>query len=56
MNEPEFVDAKVLARRIGFPYSTILRFAREGKVPHLRLGGRIRFKPDEVIKALRRKA
>ena len=53
--DQEYVDAKVLARRLGFSARLLQKAAQENKIPHLRLGARVSFKPEDVIKALRRK-
>lgn len=37
-----------LARLLGYDKKTIARMARENRIPHLLVGGRIRFNPQAV--------
>jgi excisionase family DNA binding protein len=42
-----------LARLLGYDRKTIHRMAKAGRIPHMRLGGRIRFNPQTVAAWLR---
>jgi len=39
----QLIDAKAAARLLGVPYTWILAQAREGRIPHHRLGHYVRF-------------
>jgi excisionase family DNA binding protein len=42
------LDAKELGRRLSIKPRTLLSWARQGQIPHYRLGALVRFRPDEV--------
>lgn len=42
------VDAKAASTLLGVPYTWLLAQAREGKIPHHRLGHYVRFDPDDL--------
>jgi excisionase family DNA binding protein len=42
------VDAKAASILLGVPYTWLLAQAREGKIPHHRLGHYVRFDPDDL--------
>lgn len=45
---PTLVDAREIARLIGIKPSWLLQRAREGRIPHYRIGKYIRFDPAEI--------
>jgi excisionase family DNA binding protein len=47
------IDAKAASRLLGVPYTWLLAQAREGKIPHHRLGHYVRFDPDDLQTWLR---
>jgi len=51
-----FVKLTVIAQETGLPKAQIKRLAQEGKLPALRLAGRLRFNPKAVQVALDRLA
>lgn len=46
------VNGKVLSEFIGTSVQNLIRWRKAGKVPYLRLGGRIMYQKSEVIKAI----
>ncbi len=46
--QPGLLSGSRLAHLLGLDRKTIARMARENRIPHLRLGGRIRFNPQAV--------
>jgi excisionase family DNA binding protein len=42
------IDAKAASTLLGVPYTWLLAQAREGKIPHHRLGHYVRFNPDDL--------
>jgi excisionase family DNA binding protein len=42
------IDAKAASRLLGVPYTWLLAQAREGHVPHHRLGHYVRFNPEDL--------
>lgn len=42
------IDAKAASRMLGVPYTWLLAQAREGRIPHHRLGHYVRFNPDDL--------
>jgi excisionase family DNA binding protein len=42
------LDATVIAEMLAVPKSWVLEQARQGHIPHRRLGRYVRFDPDEV--------
>jgi excisionase family DNA binding protein len=50
----ELVDAETLAKKMGVGRTTILRFAREGKIPYYAIGRAWFFSEQEVLNSLRR--
>jgi excisionase family DNA binding protein len=42
------IDAKAASKLLGVPYTWLLAQAREGKIPHHRLGHYVRFDPDDL--------
>lgn len=47
-HEPPLLDLHAVAARVNAGESTIRRWAREGKIPVVRLGRRLRFDPRDV--------
>lgn len=45
---PKLVDVNIIAAALNVETSTIQRWARQKKIPHYRLGNRLRFSLDEV--------
>lgn len=45
----ELLDAREAASRLRIHHVTLLRWAREGRVPHLRIGRLIRFRASELL-------
>lgn len=46
---PQLVDAAALEGRTGIPASWWMAQAREHRVPHVRIGRRVRFDPTEAL-------
>jgi excisionase family DNA binding protein len=42
------IDAKQASGLLGVPYTWLLAQARDGKIPHHRLGHYVRFDPDDL--------
>jgi excisionase family DNA binding protein len=42
------IDAKAASTLLGVPYTWLLTQAREGKIPHHRLGHYVRFNPNDL--------
>jgi excisionase family DNA binding protein len=42
------IDAKAASGLLGVPYTWLLAQAREGRIPHHRLGHYVRFDPDDL--------
>jgi excisionase family DNA binding protein len=42
------IDAKAASRLLGVPHTWLLAQAREGRIPHHRLGHYVRFNPDDL--------
>lgn len=49
----EVLDADGMAKRTGIPASWFLEQARQNEVPHIRAGKYVRFRPQEVLDALK---
>lgn len=47
-HQPGLLSGPRLARMLGLDKKTIARMARENRIPHLLLSGRIRFNPQAV--------
>lgn len=43
-----FVTARQIARVLGISTGTVYRLARRGELPSIRVGGSVRFNPDQV--------
>jgi len=54
--EDRLLDAKEMAARLGLPESFVRTKERLGLIPSVRAGRYVRFKPDEVALALRKRA
>jgi len=54
--ETPYISLDVLAARLGLPRTFLRRQADGGVIPHLRVGGRMRFEESAVREALRRQA
>jgi len=52
---PYLVSAEYLAAQLSISYRSILRWAKERKMPHYRFGKLVRFDPEEVREWLRQK-
>jgi excisionase family DNA binding protein len=44
----EYLTTRAVAERLGFAPDTVLRWARDGKIPAHKMGGRARFIPAEL--------
>jgi excisionase family DNA binding protein len=42
------IDAKAASRMLGVPHTWLLAQAREGRIPHHRLGHYVRFNPEDL--------
>lgn len=42
------IDAKAAGRLLGVPHTWLLAQARDGRIPHHRLGHYVRFNPDDL--------
>jgi excisionase family DNA binding protein len=42
------IDAKAASRLLGVPHTWLLAQAREGRIPHHRLGHYVRFDPEDL--------
>lgn len=49
-----YVSVEVLATDLGLPRAYLQRLAKAGQIPYLTVGGRKRFRPDEVLAALKK--
>jgi excisionase family DNA binding protein len=47
------IDAKAASLLLGVPHTWLLAQAREGRIPHHRLGHYVRFNPDDLQDWLR---
>ena len=47
------IDAKAASQMLGVPPTWLLAQAREGRIPHHRLGHYVRFNPDDLKEWLR---
>jgi excisionase family DNA binding protein len=47
------IDAKAASRLLGVPHTWLLAQAREGRIPHHRLGHYVRFNPEDLKEWLR---
>jgi excisionase family DNA binding protein len=45
---PRLIDAKAAGELLGVPHTWLLAQAREGWIPHQRLGHYVRFNPDDL--------
>ncbi len=45
---PSLIDAKAASQILGVPYTWVLAQAREGRIPHHRLGHYVRFNPKDL--------
>jgi excisionase family DNA binding protein len=54
VGDVDLIDAKTLAGKLSVGRTTILRFAREGKIPYYAIGRAWFFSEKEVLVALRR--
>jgi excisionase family DNA binding protein len=43
------VTARELGAQLGFSAGTIVDWAEAGKIPSFKIGGRLRFRPSEVL-------
>ena len=50
--QPVLVDASVIAEVLGMSKKSVYRFAAEGRLPHIRIGGTIKFDPEVVAEAI----
>lgn len=48
-DEPLLIDARAAGRLLGVPHTWLLREARAGRIPHIRLGRYVRYQPDELV-------
>jgi excisionase family DNA binding protein len=49
---PTLVDSEGVATTLGVTRRSVIRWAASGAIPAIRVGGRWRFDPDDVAKAL----
>jgi len=47
-------DAAYISRLLGIPRKTILQYARDGRLPCVRLGKHVRFVVEDIANALNR--
>lgn len=47
------IDAKAAGHLLGVPHTWLLAQAREGRIPHHRLGHYVRFNPDDLTEWLK---
>lgn len=52
---PDLIDANAMAAQLSIKPSWLLEQARQGKVPHVRLGKYVRFDAGAVVEWMRRK-
>ena len=53
----ELLDCYGLAERLGVSANTVLKWARQGKIPAIRVSRKVvRFHYDSIVAALRKKA
>jgi excisionase family DNA binding protein len=53
---PTIISGHELAERLGVPYADVMMWARDGLIPCIRDGRRIRFNLGKVLDALERSA
>ena len=46
----KYLNVKELSRLTGLKQSTIYQWVSQGKIPHIKLGRKILFDPDEINK------
>ena len=54
--DAQYISLDALATRLGLPRAYLRDQARRGRIPHLQVGGRLRFEESVVREALRRQA
>jgi excisionase family DNA binding protein len=54
--DTRYISLHALAARLGLPQRFLREQARRGVIPHLCVGGRMRFEEGAVCEALRRQA
>lgn len=50
---PVYLTVRQLARALQLHHQTVYAMARDGRLPHLRVGGSLRFRLEDVEAALR---
>lgn len=53
---PRLFGAEGVAKALGLPLATVKRMARDGEIPSVRIGGRLRFNLEAVGQVLSDKA
>lgn len=53
MEQRKLLTAAELARLLGLSAAGVRRYARLGKLPYYRIGGLMRFDPDDVLRAIK---
>jgi len=49
----KLLSVRQLADCIGFHPETVRQMAREGRIPHIKVSNRLRFRPEDIEKWLR---
>ncbi len=52
---PTLLTAEAIAETFQVKVSTIKRWARENQIPSVKVGGTVRFDPDEVARFIKQK-
>lgn len=48
MGDTRHLTADEVAERLGIPVYSVYALAREGEIPHLRIGRRVRFREEDL--------
>lgn len=48
----DYLTATAMGNKLCVDRMTVMRLAKKGKIPYIKVGGTYRFDPDAVIKAL----
>jgi excisionase family DNA binding protein len=49
----KLLSVREVADWIGFHQETVRQMAREGRIPHIKVSNRLRFRPEDIEKWLR---
>lgn len=50
--QPLLVSVRAVAEALGVSQTSVYRYANEGRLPHIKIGGTIKFSPEDVAAAL----